>query len=66
MATLKHGKGFTIMKTLFGTFIMTIGCSLAIFIFATIQVGIWLGIWLAALPFTGWLLAAAIYKIEGE
>lgn len=54
------------MNTIIGSFIITIACCLAVFVFATIQAGIWVGMLLSVLPFSGWLVMLGIYKIENE
>ncbi len=54
------------MNTIAGSFIITLGCSLAVFIFALIQADLFVSILLAALPFAGWLVMLGIYKIEGD
>lgn len=54
------------MNTIIGSFIIILACCLSVFIFATLQAGLWVGMLLGALPFAGWLIVAGIYKIERE
>lgn len=54
------------MNTIIGSFLITLACCLSVFVFATLQAGLGVGLLVGTLPFAGWLVMLGIYKIEGD